>query len=205
MRNNETGEFELVVGNRQLLSGFFIVVLLFAVAFAMGYVVGQNSPRSAKAGGDAAASAPPPAAEPRPQPAAVQEPPKTEPAPAPTETAAAQPPAAETAPSQPTAPAQKEPAKDTPKEPDRPAGAADIPVHAELPGAVGSFWQVIALEQAQAEVIASALKKKGFPVFLSPGTKSLMRVMVGPYNDAASLGKAKTDLASAGFPNPFRK
>ena len=30
MRNNETGEFELVVGNRQLLSGFFIVVLLFA-------------------------------------------------------------------------------------------------------------------------------------------------------------------------------
>ena len=51
MRNNETGEFELIVGNRQLLSGFFIVVLLFAVAFAMGYVVGQNSPRSAKGGG----------------------------------------------------------------------------------------------------------------------------------------------------------
>src|SRR4051794_29426234 len=48
MRNNETGEFELVVGNRQLLSGFFIIVLLFAVAFAMGYVVGQNSPRSSK-------------------------------------------------------------------------------------------------------------------------------------------------------------
>ena len=48
MRNNETGEFELVVGNRQLLSGFFIVVLLFAVAFAMGYIFGQNSPRSAR-------------------------------------------------------------------------------------------------------------------------------------------------------------
>ena len=48
MRNNETGEFELVVGNKQLLSGFFIVVLLFAVAFAMGYVVGQNTQRPAK-------------------------------------------------------------------------------------------------------------------------------------------------------------
>src|ERR1039458_2218387 len=48
MKNNETGEFELVVGNRQLLSGFFIVVLLFAVAFAMGYVVGQNVPKSGK-------------------------------------------------------------------------------------------------------------------------------------------------------------
>ena len=47
MKNNETGEYELVVGNRQLLSGFFVVVLLCAVAFAMGYVVGQNSPRSA--------------------------------------------------------------------------------------------------------------------------------------------------------------
>src|SRR6516164_4724714 len=58
MRNNETGEFELVVGNRQLLSGFFIVVLLFAVAFAMGYILGQNSPRSAKLQADASATAP---------------------------------------------------------------------------------------------------------------------------------------------------
>src|SRR5438552_19087128 len=51
MRNNESGEFELVVGNRQLLSGFFIVVVLFGVAFAMGYVVGQNSSRPAAASG----------------------------------------------------------------------------------------------------------------------------------------------------------
>src|SRR5947209_20628651 len=70
MRNNETGEFELIVGNRQLLSGFFIVVLLFAVAFAMGYVVGQNSPRSAKVTAEAA-SAPSQANDlPRPMPAA---------------------------------------------------------------------------------------------------------------------------------------
>ena len=106
MRNNETGEFELVVGNRQLLSGFFIVVLLFAVAFAMGYVVGQNSPRSAKVESAAAA---PPVTEPRPQPAAaVQEPPKTEPAPAPTETASPQPPAG-TTPQQPAAQPESEP------------------------------------------------------------------------------------------------
>src|ERR1051325_5398982 len=43
MRNTETGEFELVVGNKQLLSAFFIVVLLCAVAFAMGYIVGGNT------------------------------------------------------------------------------------------------------------------------------------------------------------------
>src|SRR5215510_6179441 len=49
MKNNETGEFELVMGNRQLLSGFFIVCLLFGVAFAMGYIVGRNSSPSARA------------------------------------------------------------------------------------------------------------------------------------------------------------
>jgi hypothetical protein len=30
-------------------------------------------------------------------------------------------------------------------------------------------------------------------------------VMVGPYPDTAAMGKAKTDLANAGFPNPYRK
>ena len=35
MKNNDTGEFELVLGNRQLLSGFLIVALLFGVAFAI--------------------------------------------------------------------------------------------------------------------------------------------------------------------------
>src|ERR1700681_3805032 len=76
MRNNETGEFELVVGNRQLLSGFFIVVLLFAVAFAMGYVVGQNSPRSAKLASDAASASPvTSASDTRPMPASPAPPP----------------------------------------------------------------------------------------------------------------------------------
>ena len=76
MRNNETGEFELVVGNKQLLSGFFIVVLLFAVAFAMGYVVGQNTQRPVKLASEggaastaAGAAANAAAADSRPQPA----------------------------------------------------------------------------------------------------------------------------------------
>src|ERR1035441_3959378 len=90
MRNNETGEFELGVGNRQLLSGFFIVVLLFAVAFAMGYVVGQNTQRPVKLASDgggastAAGSAANPAADSRPQPSSPVTPapaPATPPAP----------------------------------------------------------------------------------------------------------------------------
>src|SRR5262249_14494369 len=84
MRNNETGEFELVVGNRQLLSGFVILVLLFAVAFAMGYVVGQNSPRSVKGQVETAAAAPVSLtpADSRPQPAGAT---ATPPPPAPAE------------------------------------------------------------------------------------------------------------------------
>ena len=43
MPKNEEGEFELILGNRQLLSVFFIVVVLLGVFFTMGYIVGRNS------------------------------------------------------------------------------------------------------------------------------------------------------------------
>src|SRR5688500_14219124 len=43
MPTNEEGEFELVLGNKQLLSVFFIVVVLLGVFFTMGYIVGRNS------------------------------------------------------------------------------------------------------------------------------------------------------------------
>src|SRR5437016_4262476 len=84
MRNNETGERELVVGNRQLLSAFFIIVLLFAVAFAMGYVVGENS-RATKTAEAPSTTPPARPAEPRPEPVA------TKPSAAQAETATAKP------------------------------------------------------------------------------------------------------------------
>ncbi len=43
MPKNEDGEFELVLGNKQLLSMFFVVVVLLGVFFVMGYIVGRNS------------------------------------------------------------------------------------------------------------------------------------------------------------------
>jgi outer membrane biosynthesis protein TonB len=42
MPTNEEGEFELVLGNKQLLSVFFVAVLLLGVFFTMGYIVGRN-------------------------------------------------------------------------------------------------------------------------------------------------------------------
>ncbi len=47
MPKNEEGEFELILGNKQLLSVFFIVVILLGVFFAMGFIVGRNSPAPA--------------------------------------------------------------------------------------------------------------------------------------------------------------
>jgi type IV secretory pathway VirB10-like protein len=191
MRNHETGEFELVVGNRQLLSGFFIVVLLFAVAFAMGYVVGQNSPRSTRLSSEAAAATPPSGAEgTRPQPAAPKvenpepPPPPADPAPAATDT-------------------PKEAAPQPTTQPPREAQTAETPA-LDAPLAPGSYWQAVAVQRHEAEVVAKALKDRGLPALLSQGPNNLVRVLVGPYNDVTAMGKAKTELENAGF-HPIRK
>src|SRR5579872_1124807 len=89
---NEDGEFELILGNRQLLSVFFIVVILLGVFFTMGYIVGRNS----------GAATPEVAANPNPdaRPPSMETPPKT--------TDAAPPPATTTEqPPQPPAPAER--------------------------------------------------------------------------------------------------
>jgi cell division septation protein DedD len=200
MRNNETGEFELVVGNKQLLSGFFIVVLLFAVAFAMGYVVGQNTQRPAKLASEGAPanSAVNTGADPRPQPASPVAPvPQSSTPPAPDASAG---PSSDTA-TQPaiqptTQPAQGSPPAAFDKLATAPA-TTGIVASSELPP--GSFWQVLAVKPEVAEAIRQALKDKGFQVALTPGTNNLTRVLVGPFNDSPSFGRAKTALETAGF------
>ena len=209
MRNNETGEFELVVGNRQLLSGFFIVVLLFAVAFAMGYVVGQNTQRPVKLASDgggasiAAGNAANPSTDSRPQPASPLTPapaPSTPPAPdasagqqAPSEASSGAP--------QPTAHPSTQPAQASqPATGEKPAAApatTGVVSTSELPP--GSFWQAIAVKPEVAEAIRQTLKDKGFPVSLTQGSSNLTRVLVGPYSDNSAYGRAKTELENAGF------
>lgn len=207
MKNNDTGEFELVLGNRQLLSGFFIVVLLFGVAFAMGYIVGRNSTPSARlqveastgstgvAGKDtrpqpapdaaAAASAP---EQPSPQSAAADATPTSQQAPAETATQPATQAAA-------SAPTRETPAPAPP--------SAEAPAAADAPP--GSYWQVIATSnRTAAEALQQSLKDKGFPVTLGPGPNNLVRVLVGPYTDTPSMGRAKTQLEAAGL-HPVRK
>jgi hypothetical protein len=200
MRNNETGEFELVVGDRQLLSAFFIVVLLCAVAFAMGYVVGQNAPHSGKPTAEAPAATPTTGAgDARPQPL----PPAPQTASAATESPA---PKTDGTPQPTTQPAQgAEEPKPQPPAPAETAAAAPAPngiiPPEDLP--TGNFWQVMAGAQPQAEMMRTTLKGAGFSVLLSPAPKGLIRVLVGPYADTQAFGKAKTDLEAAGI-HPLR-
>lgn len=57
----------MLLGNRQLLSGFFVIALLLGVAFGRGYIVGRNSIPSPRA--QAEAVRPAPGSQDRPQPA----------------------------------------------------------------------------------------------------------------------------------------
>jgi cell division protein FtsN len=208
MKNNETGEFELVMGNRQLLSGFFIVCLLFGVAFAMGYIVGRNSSPSARALSEMTTPAPAPlVSDTRPAASGAAVPPPASDAPTAAEGAAvgAQPPGAPLVGTQPvstqpvsTQPVSTQPVSTQPVQVPEKAASEPPPAVMSEPTA-GTYWQVMAVRQPEAEVVLRTLKDKGFPATLAPGPSGLVRVLVGPYNDRDSLGKAKADLENVGF------
>jgi cell division protein FtsN len=199
MRNKETGEFELVVGDRQLLSGFFIGVLLLAVVFAMGYVLGQNSPRSSKVATEAATANT--GAPDRPQPASPAEPkPNTTAAATPPESAKAGDNAAAEAAPQPTTQPAREPSAPTPTPP-----AATPAAEPEADAANASYLQVTAqASRSSAEAVMKTLKESGFPATLRAGPNNLTAVWVGPYTDRKPLAEAKGKLEKAGF-NPIIK
>ena len=209
MAKNDEGEFELILGNRQLISVFLIVVILLGVFFSMGYIVGRNSAPAV----ETAAEAKPvevhwPAADASKSPDAVRpDAPAAEPAPADTSQAKTAPPATTTPETEPAAPA--------------PALAVQPPVRQEKPGAAGppvtatasatepapgDYWQVVATARADAEIITEALAKKGFHAVLAPAPKEgVFRVLVGPLKNAAAQAQTRTDLEAAGFKNPIRR
>ena len=179
----------------------------------MGYIVGRNSsptdvaknatpgnpivvPKATEQDGSAAPAAadenkaasddskPTPATGttpiPIPPPAAVpEEKPKPSPAPAPAESAA--------------------PAK--PKPAEKPSDAPRMAIAEPAPG---QYWQVLAGERPDAELIAEALTKKGMKALLAPAPKEgYYRVLVGPFTNPANMAEMRTSLESAGFKNPI--
>jgi cell division protein FtsN len=195
------GEYELVLGNRQLLSAFFIIVILFGVFFTMGYVVGRNSsPASSASAAPAtvATSQRPEAASPQQQaPLPKQEAKES----SPVETKPVTPP--ETKPMAPPEPQREAAARPAPRA--KAAGSSGGAV-AVNPGPGNMYLQVAAVAQPQAGIVVDTLKQKGFPAVLGQGPNAtIFRVMVGPFADAAALGKAKADLENAGFHPLVRK
>jgi cell division septation protein DedD len=219
---NDDGEFELVLGNRQLISVFLIVVILLGVFFSMGYIVGRNSspatenarnekPKpdpdsdtsdgsnpdadSANSGANSGNDATPAPAPESTHPEATK----------PVQTKPVQTTPAPTPPKPVPVRAQENKPKPSPSPAPAPAPVRP-PVRAAASGepSGGQYWQVVATSRPDAEIIAEALGKKGFHVVLSPAPRDgIFRVLVGPLGDASTQAQTRTGLESAGFKNPI--
>ena len=188
MARTQEGELELVLGNKQLLSVFFIVVVLLGVFFTMGYIVGRNSSEMAQTATPgqplvvepASAVKPAPVKQPAPAPAAV----KPVPAPPPGQVAANRTPA-------PVPPLSQPPPA---------ASGAQSPA----PGQV--FLQVAATSRAEGRVLLDVLRKRSFAGQLAPVPgQDLFRVLVGPLHGAKEIVNTRTRLHAAGFKPFLRK
>jgi len=182
------GEKELVLGNKQLISLFFVVVALCGVFFAMGYMIGRNTSKvvAANPDGSGTVAAASPVAQPQ-----DSEPPR--------ETSADQTatPTATPTPPTPSAQADTQPSAST-----RTQAAQDTPPAPETGGAM--WLQVTALRRADADNLVKTLREQNFPVVLAESSKpDLFRVMVGPYRQMADVADAKTRLKALGFANAF--
>lgn len=196
MPRNEEGEFELVLGNRQLLSVFFIVVVLLGVFFVMGYILGKNSSPTTTT-----------------EVTSARKPAETGPEPSPIiidkragKSSAAGEPAAEkpVAVNKPVAQAEAtktEPLKADPKPEAKVAPASGDTRTGEPPK--GSFFlQVAAVGRAEADVVAKILRGKGHAMWIAPSDKEkIFRVLVGPIQKS-DQGKVRGELDALGF-KPF--
>ncbi|MBZ5608317.1 MAG: SPOR domain-containing protein [Acidobacteriia bacterium] len=211
MAKNEEGEFELILGNRQLISVFLIVVILLGVFFSMGYIVGRNSaPAAAETARDnkpVEVHWPPPDSAKTPD-AASQEPAIATPVPADVSQAKAAPPESTTPeaapPAAPVVPkATPTPPPAPPEKPRASGPPVTAPASAGEP-APGDYWQVVATARPDAEIITETLSKKGFHAVLAPAPKDgVFRVLVGPLKDSAAQAQTRTALEAAGFKNPI--
>ena len=190
--SQQGGERELVLGNKQLISLFFVVVALCGVFFAMGYMVRGNSLKgSLTAPSDAAtpaASDPVKRQQPDPLATASESPRTSAQNPAPTEVS-----------STPSQPAETRPALDT----SLAASQSKSDDHSSFTAEAGAFYvQVGALARSDAEATARTLREQHLPAILAASSKEgLFRVLVGPYHLTTDVAEAKGKLKTLGFSN----
>jgi hypothetical protein len=184
MLKNQDGEFEVMLGNKQLLSIFFIVVILLGVFFTMGYVLGRSAGSPAASATELEApKAPVGSVSSFPdQPVPIRSSPPAEAAPTATQRQPEPPPATQ------------------------PKRTAPPPVSELEPVPGKTYLQVAAVKRPEAEVVADVLKKKGFPSIIAPHpTEPVFRVLVGPVADADAITRTREGLEAAGFKPLVRK
>ena len=209
MARNEEGEFELVLGNKQLVSVFLIVVILMGVFFSMGYIVGRNSGplQTAEASKSTEPAKPivvdhPPVAGSQPDAGSAGSP--SSDAAANRKPSAVNPPPAETKPVESAPPASTPPPK--PVEQPKSAPSENLAHPSPSEPASGEYWQVVATTRPDAELVAETLGRKGFKAIVTPAPRDgYFRVLVGPFSDSASLAQARTNLEAAGFKSPMMR
>ncbi|MBI2685466.1 MAG: SPOR domain-containing protein [Acidobacteria bacterium] len=215
MPRNEDGEMELVLGNKQLLSVLFILVVLLGVFFTMGYIVGRNNPSdekvrlaAARQQAAVASKAPPVTVDPtsgtvsvKPNPSTVETPPATGPV-------TVEPGRKESAKKEPEK--RQEPKKEAKKEPEpkkeSPKKQEPAPAAAEVASALfqqapapGQYLQVAAIDRPGATGMAEAYRKQGFPAVITPSSSpTLFRVVIGPLKNSDAVADTKLKLKKIG-------
>ncbi|HLH44202.1 MAG TPA: SPOR domain-containing protein [Bryobacteraceae bacterium] len=185
MKKNEDGEVELILGNGQLLGVFFIVVILLALFFGMGYVMGRNS-------GSASVE--------------VATAPKQEVKPLVVESPVPKNPGKADEPATGAPEATSSTAVDETSKSETPAAAgarADRPSAEPAASSApkGVYLQLAATTRHEAELEVEVLRRKDFHATSMevPEKPGLFRVLVGPIADGG-LSQARADLQDAGFP-----
>lgn len=186
MPRNDDGQFEMVLGNKQVLSILFIVVILLGVFFTMGYMLGRSSLAPAT---PVSASAKSPATMPS------RAAPDTSRSVSPFESAPQKAPPARFEEALPPAASESPAAEASPR-----TEFAALPVE---PAEGQTFLQVVAVKRQEAELVAGVLSRKGFRSVIAPHpTEDLFRVLVGPLEGAGDIAKTRAGLEAAGF-KPF--
>lgn len=202
MPERSEGEFEFTLGNRQLFSVLFIVVVLLGLFFAMGFLAGRSTaPEAAKTVAkadqgplrvDSGAAAP------QDEVAAAAKPAESR----------AEPPAG-TAKAE---PAKPEPVKPEPVKPEPPKAAPQKPVESapaaaggvvEAPPA-GRYLQVAATVLNDAQTLRLQLAERRLRAIIAPSSKpEYVRVLVGPLGDNDAITAAREELKKIGIANPY--
>lgn len=188
----DEGEFELILGNKQIIAVFVIVLLLMGLFFSIGFLAGRRSASSSETAGKTPADVPITVDATRQQTAPAEPPPPAQEKAETSSSAAAAAPES----SQPQQQPEQEPKKQAPV-PSR--------LFIDHPPS-GTYLQAAATQRADAEAMLSyIIGKTGLTGYVTPSPKSpeLCRVLIGPLSGNEQIADARSKLSALGVANAF--